>query len=158
MRNPTPRTFGSPGNRKNKAGEFDILTANKMLPLVKRISMDIAEAKTKRQSLEKELNQLDSFRKELTWEARQRRYRVMDELGHCETSIEEVSHELQQLGVSVIDDKQGRIAFPTHINNKPACFTWQAPEERVMYWNYVGEEMRRPVPADWQESVAHSKQ
>ena len=60
--------------------------------------------------------------------------------------------ELSALGVSLSDDETGEVDFPTKINGKSAAFTWKLGEEAVRFWRYSGEEQRRPIPADWDQS------
>ncbi|QVL32831.1 DUF2203 family protein [Telmatocola sphagniphila] len=152
MKNPSQRTFGSFSNKNRKTAEFDIQTANRMLPLVKQIAQDMSANSLRRCKLQRELNQLDAFRRELTWESRSRRYRIVEELGTCDSEMKSAMQELKQLGISVVDDTHSRIGFPTNINNRPAYFTWQPPEEQVQFWNYRDEEARRPIPSDWLET------
>jgi hypothetical protein len=148
------RASESAGKPKKKLASIDLSTARQMLPLVRSIVRDIVDQRRRLADLTTEQNLLDSERRSLTWESRQRRYAVSDERSRTEQSYTTAVGELNGLGVSLADADAGRVDFPTRINGRPAAFTWQSDEATVGYWRYAGEEMRRPIPADWQPGTA----
>ena len=142
------------GKPKKKPGAIDLPTARQMLPLVRSIVHDIVDQKRRLGDLANEQQTLDLERRNLTWEARRRRYLVTEEVTQAERNIATAVGELKQLGVSLEDPDAGRVDFPTRINGRPAAFSWQVGEEAVGYWRYAEEELRRPIPADWQPGTA----
>jgi hypothetical protein len=148
------RASESAGKPKKKPVSIDLSTARQMLPLVRSIVRDIVDQKQKLTDLTNEQNLLDSERRSLTWESRRRRYLVSDERSRTEQSYTNAMGELDGLGVSLADADAGRVDFPTRINGRPAAFTWEVNEATVGFWKYVGEEDRRPIPADWQPGTA----
>ena len=80
---------------------------------------------------------------------RDRRYKIHEEISATEKALNAAVNELNELGVALLDRDQGRVAFPTRINGRPAMFSWQLDEENVAHWSYEEEEVRRPIPPDW---------
>lgn len=149
MKNSSKKMFGASANKPRQSSEFDLRTANTMLPLVKSIAKDLVGAKGRRATVEKELTVLEEYRRDLTWESRKRRYQLMDELGTIEQQVQSAVQELKSLGLKCETELGLDISFPTRINDRPAVFSWRDPEENVMFWHYAGEESRRNVPAEW---------
>ena len=148
------RASESAGKPRKKPTIIDLSTARQMLPLVRIIVRDIVDQQRRLSDLTTEQNLLDSERRNLNWESRQRRYAVSDERSRAEQSYNTAVGELTGLGVSLDDPESGRVDFPTRINGRPAAFTWQVDETTVGFWRYAGEETRRPIPADWQPGTA----
>ena len=86
---------------------------------------------------------------DLVWAERDRRYRIHEEISAAEKALKTAVNELGELGISLLDRDNGRVAFPTRINGRPAVFSWQPGEDNLNYWSYEEEEIRRPIPADW---------
>jgi hypothetical protein len=143
-----------PGKPKRKAGAIDLSTARQMLPLVRSIVTDIIDQKRRLADLSHEQDILDRERRSLTWESRRRRYAVTDEVSQTERNFTTAVGELSRLGVTLVDPDAGRVDFPTRINGRPAAFSWQVGEEGVGYWRYAEEDLRRPIPTDWQHGTA----
>jgi hypothetical protein len=154
MSGPSQRATGPTGQPKRKQNTIDLPTARQMLPLVQSIVKDLVDTRSKLTHLSGEQDVLDRERRSLTWESRQRRYSVADELNTASKAYTAALGELTQLGVSLVDDAAGSVEFPTRINGRPAAFSWQMGEDGVRYWRYAGEEQRRPIPTDWQQGTA----
>ncbi len=120
MAGSSKRTSDSAGKQKRKPGSIDLNTARQMLPLVRSIVTDLVDTKAKLQTLTKEQGVLEQERRHLTWESRQRRYALTDELVQTESQYSSVLNELNQLGVAVVDPVVGMVDFPTRINGRPA--------------------------------------
>jgi hypothetical protein len=148
------RASESAGKPKRKPATIDLSTARQMLPLVRSIVRDIVDQRRRLADLTQEQDVLDRERRSLTWESRQRRYTLSDERSRTEKNYATAIGELNELGVSLIDADAGRVDFPTRINGRAAAFSWQSDEEAVGFWRYAGEEMRRPIPTDWQPGTA----
>ncbi|MBL8865127.1 MAG: DUF2203 family protein [Gemmataceae bacterium] len=139
---------------KRKVANLDLTTARRMLPLVRSIVTDIVTTAEQIQTLAPEQATLDEYRRSLTWASRERRYAVTDAIANAERSLDGAVRELDTLGVSLVDGRQGQVDFPTRINGRPAAYSWRLGEEALDYWRYAGEENRRPIPAEWQHGVS----
>src|SRR5437016_210997 len=115
----------SKGDRATGAPEtpevaYSLKTVQKMLPLVGRIVDDIKSRQHALQQLEPEQQRLDRQRRDLTWPERKRRYQLQEEVTRAERALAEVRDELAGLHVALLDDDQGRVGFPTMVNNRRA--------------------------------------
>ena len=149
--NSSPNRASNPAGRpRRKDVSLDYVTASQMLPLVRGIATDIVAAHHKLAELAPEQESLDRNRRALTWDKRQRRYTIGDEIATTEKVLAGAVSELDALGLRLSDDGCGAVDFPTRINGRPAAFSWQVGEDRLGYWRYTGEDLRRPIPTDWQ--------
>ena len=48
---------------------------------------------------------------------------------------------------------EGRVGFPTIVNEQPAFFSWRHGEDGVHYWHFLEHTTRRPIPASWTKSA-----
>jgi hypothetical protein len=148
--NSSPNRASNPAGRpRRKDVSLDYATASQMLPLVRGIALDIVAAHKKLAELAPEQEKLDRNRRSLTWDMRQRRYAIADEIVGTEKVLAGAVSELDALGLRLADDGAGAVDFPTRINGRPAAFSWHLGEDRLGYWRYTGEELRRPIPSDW---------
>jgi len=150
MSNTPKRAGNTAGKSRRKELVLDLPTARQMLPLVKSIVMDIVAGRTAIGKLTPEQERLDRHRRDLVWQERQRRYQVGEEINAAEKSLSAAVVELTTLGVNLINEDDGEVDFPTRINGRSAAFSWRLGEDRLDHWHYSGEELRRPIPADWQ--------
>lgn len=144
------RASNSAGKSKRKTVSLDYTTASQMIPLVRGIVTDIVAASRKLAELAPEQESLDRNRRALTWEKRQRRYTIGDEIANVERALAGAVSELDSLGLGLADRTAGAVDFPTRINGRPAAFAWNLGEDQLGFWRYTGEDLRRPIPADWQ--------
>jgi len=150
----------SPNRASNPAGKprrkdvtLDLTTARQMLPLVRSIVADIVGIRQSLTRLAPEQARLDRHRRDLSWMERERRYQVIEEVGTAERNLASAVGELSELGLNLVDDEAGAVDFPTRINNRQAAFSWKLGEDAVGFWHYAGEELRRPIPADWEHGA-----
>jgi hypothetical protein len=155
MKNSSKRASGSPSNQPRKRREFDLGTANRMLPLVRSILTEIANLSERKASISKQLNVLDEFRQDLTWASRQKRYQLQDDVRQCETALENAADELKSLGVKLQAEPEWAIQFPTRVNDRPAYFVWKNTQEKISIWQFSGEALVRPVPPGWYVSIGN---
>jgi len=149
----TPNRAGSPANKsRRKEAVLDLPTARQMLPLVRSIVSDIVSTRIALNKLTPEQERLERHRRDLVWQERARRYQVGEEVNAAEKSLVAAVTELKTLGVSLVNDEAGEVDFPTKINGRSAAFSWRLGEDFLDHWHYSGEELRRPIPADWQLS------
>ena len=153
MSNIPNRASNSAGKTRRKEAVLDLPTARQMLPLVKSIVSDIVVTRIALTKLAPEQERLERHRRDLVWQERERRYQIGEEINAAEKSLTAAVTELNTLGVSLISDEAGEVDFPTKINGRQAAFCWRLGEERLDHWHYSGEELRRPIPADWQLSA-----
>jgi hypothetical protein len=143
------RTSGA----SEKAGRRDVvlpwITARRMLPLVRRIVDEIRSLHRRVGEMMLEKAILDKRRRSLAWPDRSRRYRLGEEIAAAECGLEEARAELADLGLTLQDADDGRVGFPTRVNDRPAFFSWQPSEETVQFWHFAEEAVRRPVPLSW---------
>jgi hypothetical protein len=150
----TPNRASNPaGKSRRKDITLDLPTARQMLPLVRSIVADIRSSRQAIDQLTPEQERLDRHRRDLVWQERQRRYQVSEEIAAAEKSLTTALTELNGLGVSLLDASSGEVDFPTRINGRPAAFTWRLGDDGVRHWHYSGEDARRPIPADWDQSA-----
>lgn len=134
---------------------FELPAVIKMLPLVRQIAGDLSEAHVELRRLRVECRQLDRDRHNLAWPERQRRYALHDSIHAAERRVKGLAHELDGLGVSVVDSKAVQLGFPTIVNGKLAFFSWLPGEETVSFWHYDRDgDRRRPVPEAWYQPLA----
>lgn len=149
MNDSPKRAFGSSSKSRRKDVNLDLQTARQMLPLVRSIVRDIVDTRSELTKLHPEKDSLEKQRRELDWQARERRYHLSEEIAAVETAYKQAMGELRDLGLALVDGQTGCVAFPTRINGRPAVFTWQPGEENVVFWNYEEEDTRRPIPNEW---------
>jgi hypothetical protein len=139
-----------PGRRETL---FNLATAQRMLPLVRRIVADLLHQQQCLVQLLPEQDRLDRQRRTLSWPDRARRYQVQEEIAAANQHLQEALVELANLGVALVNAQDGRVGFPTVVNRRPAYFSWRAGEEELRYWHYPDESARRPIPANWVKSA-----
>jgi hypothetical protein len=154
MSNTPNRASNSAGKPRKKEVTLDLSTARQMLPLVKSIVSDLVTSRRALNKLAPEQQRLDRQRRELVWQERQRRYQVADEIVAAEKAWSKALGELNELGITLVDDELGEVDFPTKVNGRTAAFSWIAGEEALRHWHYADEESRRPIPSDWDKAGA----
>ncbi len=154
MSNTPNRASNSAGKPRKKEVTLDLSTARQMLPLVKSIVSDLVTSRRALNTLAPEQQRLDRQRRELVWQERQRRYQVADEIVAAEKAWSKALGELNELGITLVDDELGEVDFPTKVNGRTAAFSWIAGEEALRHWHYADEESRRPIPSDWDKAGA----
>jgi hypothetical protein len=127
----------------------DLTSARRKLPLVESIVRDIVGTRKRLAELTAERETLDSFRRELTWASRSRRYAVTEEAVLVESNLTTAVGELSELGVALVDADAGAVEFPTKVNGQPAALSWRLGEDEVRYWRPAGDTTRRPIPVEW---------
>jgi hypothetical protein len=152
MNGSSNRASTSAEKPKQKPANLDLRTARRMLPLVRSIVTDIVNTAEQLNTLAPEQATLDEYRRSLTWASRERRYAVHDAIANAERNLTGAVRELDSLGVALVDSNQGQVDFPTRINGRAAAYSWRLGEDALGYWRYAGEDQRRPIPAEWQQS------
>ena len=149
--NNTPNRASNPAPKpRRKDAAIDLGTARAMLPLVRGILDDLREQTQLLADLAPEQDRLERHRRDLSWQERQRRYAIQDEVARIERRVAGVAAELDGLGVTLVDALGGEVDFPARINGRNAAFSYVAGEAALSHWHYLGESVRRPIPSDWQ--------
>jgi hypothetical protein len=124
-----------------------------MLPLVKRIVADVLSCRQRLAQLEPERARLDRARHHLSWPERSRRYEIADELTAAAHELRTTCAELENLGVVLLHARSGMVGFPTIVNNRSAYFSWLPGEEKLNFWCFADDTIRRPVPEAWTKAM-----
>jgi hypothetical protein len=140
---------GAPEKPGRRDRVMNLITAQRMLPLVKRIIADILAQQQRLGLLHPEQDRLDRHKRALAWPQRQRRYQVREDITAAEHDLEGALVELQELGVVLLDPEVGRVGFPTVVNDKAAFFSWQPGAEDIQGWHFPHESKWRPIPPAW---------
>jgi hypothetical protein len=140
---------GAPERAGSGEVSFNLTTVRNMLPLVQRVVADISHYQRELDRLLPEQDRLDRQRRDLSWPERARRYQVREEAAAADRNLQEAHAELANLGVVLLDVDEGRVGFPTVVNNRRAFFSWRRGEDEVKYWHFNDEMTRRPIPAAW---------
>lgn len=149
--NSSPNRASNPaGKPRRKDVNLDLATARQMLPLVRSIVTEIVDTTRRLDQLAPEQQTLEEYRRSLSWASRQRRYAIRDEMEQAGKTLAGALSELDALGLTLADAQAGGVDFPTRINGRPAAFSWRLGEDGLAFWRYSGEDLRRPIPADWQ--------
>lgn len=155
---------GSKGYQASDAGEkpdrdevvLNLKTVQKMLPLVRRIVDDYVNCQQALARLEPEVEILDYKRRTLAWPARQRRYRLKEDVAQAESGLAAAREELELLGLVLLDTQIARIGFPTLVNNRRAYFSWEPGDDGLHSWHFADEAQCRSIPPAWLEEIALS--
>lgn len=144
----------APETPDNGETVLSLKTVHKMLPLVRQIASDIVARHNALAKIQPEEERLDRKRHSLDWPLRRRRYQVKEEIANAEKELEMLLAELRELGVVCLDEVEGRVGFPTLVNNRRAFFSWIAVEKELKSWRFADEEIDRPIPASWLKELA----
>lgn len=134
---------------------FTVSVANRTLPLVRSIAIDVVtefarmkEASRERRALEVEAG-VDGRKSADRDEARARLDELKSEVNERSARIDGYIRELEELGVEVRDLERGQIEFPAERHSRAIWLCWQVGETTVGQWRADGESFgdRRPVPA-----------
>lgn len=143
---------------KPERGEtnLSLKTVQRMLPLVQRIADDILANQRTLGRLQPQEEALDRHKRELTWPERQRRYQIQDDLAQADHRLQDSLTELRELGLVLLDGDEGRVGFPTVVNNRRAYFSWHPGEDGPHTWQFADEDVTRPIPQAWLKEISYS--
>jgi len=131
---------------------LSLSTARRMLPLVQQIVADILHNQRLLTQLTPERDKLDGERRLLDWPQRQRRYQLREDIAAADRNLHEALAEFEGLGLTLVIPQDGLVGFPTVVNGRKAFFSWKPGEDSLKYWHFVGDSVRRKIPAGWVES------
>jgi hypothetical protein len=136
---------------------LSLRTVQKMLPLVQKIAQDVVDAHRDIAQLHPDEARLDRERHSLDWPGRKKRYEVKEAVAKAQKQLDFALAELRELGLVMLDEFDGRVGFPTLVNNRKAYFSWHLGEERLQHWRFADEEVDRPIPAPWLKELSFAK-
>ena len=136
---------------------LSLKTVHKMLPLVQQIANDIVNSHRAIVRLQPEEVRLDQQRHSLDWPSRNRRYEVKEEIAKAEKEREVALVELRNLGVVLLSELEGRIGFPTMVNNRRAYFSWRLGDDGLQTWRFADEDVDRSIPPSWLKELSFAK-
>jgi hypothetical protein len=136
---------------------LSLKTVHKMLPLVSRIVAEVLNRHHQMAALQPKEDRLHRERRSLDWAKRKERYLLQSDIATHDRGLQEALEELNQLSVVLLDAEEGRVGFPTLVNNRPAFFTWKPGEDGPHTWQFAEENVTRPIPAAWLQEVVGSK-
>jgi hypothetical protein len=143
------RTSGAFEKSRGPSATFTWQKAQRMLPLVRHIVGDVVQLQQQLARMQTEKEHLDENRRSLAWPGRSRRYHLQEEIAAAEQNLRVVLGELEGLGVVLVAADEGRIGFPTQVNNRPAFFSWRPGDETLAHWHFADDETRQPIPESW---------
>jgi hypothetical protein len=56
----------------------------------------------------------------------------------------------------LLDNEQGRVGFPTMVNDRRAYFSWHTGEDGLHSWQFADEDVTRPIPLAWLKEISFS--
>ena len=128
---------------------LNLRTVQKMLPYVQSIVSELTDRRRLLTELHPEQGRLERKKRHLPGKnaklATASRTKSPSRIAASRTS----SMSSASLGVVVLDVDEGRIGFPTMVNNRPAYFTWTPGEEGLHSWQFAEENVPRPIPFAW---------
>jgi hypothetical protein len=135
---------------------LNLKTVHKMLPLVRGIVADLLDRHHHIAALQPQEARLHRQRRSLDWAQRKQRYLLQSDIATHDSGMQDALEELNQLGVVLLDAEEGRVGFPTLVNNRPAFFTWRPGEDGPHTWQFAEENVARPIPAAWLQEISLS--
>jgi len=135
---------------------LNLKTVQKMLPLVEHILSEVLARRRRIDQLAPEQDNLDRFRLDLSWPERQRRYALQEETASHERELSTAMEELTNLGVVLLSPTEGRVGFPTRVNDRAAFFSWQPGDEGLRNWHFAEETTPRPIPQSWLKEISYT--
>jgi hypothetical protein len=153
MTGPTEnRTSGAFEKSRGASATFTWHKAQRMVPLVRHVVGDIVQLQQRLARMQVEKDHLDENRRSLAWPGRSRRYQLQEEIAAEEQHLRGALAELEGLGVVLVAADEGRVGFPTTVNNRPAFFSWRPGEETLAHWHFADDSTRQPIPESWTKS------
>lgn len=126
---------------------FTVDTANRTLPLVRRIVSDAVRDYWRWQDKVRQYEQVAASRAvDAPNEDAERLERETAQLAH---DIDGYVAEIRELGVEFKGFDTGLVDFPAEMDGRPVLLCWQLGEESVLYWHEedAGFAGRQPLPS-----------
>lgn len=117
---------------------FSLIEANRALPLVKRIAVDLVRTHTEARALHSQLARKLDRAVRLEIEAR---------LDRVVTTLQSYVDELTDIGVDLKDYQLGLVDFISFHQGRDVCLCWKLGEEQITHWHELDEgfQSRQPV-------------
>lgn len=124
---------------------FTVAEANRAIPLVRRIVIDIVREYARLNELHRECRKYDAEGDSgRTEELRGQYALVTDRLSALREELEEIGCELKDYSVGLVD-------FPARVDNRDILLCWMLGEERIAHWHEsdAGFTGRQPIDNEW---------
>jgi hypothetical protein len=127
------------------AAKFTIETANRTLPLLRRIVSDAVRDYWRWQETVREYEAVAAGRR--IDQPDDEADRLERETQRLARDIDGYIAEIRQLGVEIKGIDSGLVDFPAEVDGRPVLLCWQLGEESVQYWHEedAGFAGRQPV-------------
>ncbi len=124
---------------------FTVESANRTLPLVRRIVEDIVRQHRLWREKILELDLIASTTK--ADDPRERAEQLEREAQALSREIDGYQHELEELGIELKDRRLGLVDFASEMNGRPVLLCWRLGEPEVQFWHEVdaGYAGRQPL-------------
>lgn len=121
-------------------GDFTPGSATKMLPLVRRIAMEMLELNRCISNQREQIRGIDELPQTIAHADYQDELAdIRSSLREAEERFEDCRRELAELGLETHLPFDGAIDFPSVLNRRRVQLCWLPDEERVEYWHEVGQ-------------------
>lgn len=128
---------------------FDVLSAERTLPLVSRVVRDLTAA----HATLSHLAILDRFVAFVAGrepnEPAQKAAHIAAEYEEAASAVLHLSGELRMIGAAGCDLVRGVVDFPTIVNESLAYLVYCLGDSGVQYWRYRDQKQLRPIPESW---------
>jgi hypothetical protein len=130
-----------------KSRTFTVREANQTLPLVRRITEDIARDYAELSACASEYKRLRA-EQERDETLEERLNELKHRMGSLSDQIDEFVHELTEIGCEMKDLEKGLVDFPSRMDGRLVFLCWCHGEEQVEHWHELtgGFAGRRPLP------------
>jgi hypothetical protein len=117
---------------------FTLESANKTLPLVKRIVSDVVKTHEKTVVLQNQLELAENSKDTAA---------VQNELTRTAQQLQAFAAELTEIGCEVKDYKTGLIDFVGQHQGRDVCLCWHLGEDSIHFWHEItaGFAGRKPI-------------
>ena len=139
--------------------KFLLSEAEGMGPLVRSILADVADAVAERMEAQRLVKRSESLRGDRDYANRLRYQEAVQEVERASQRIARCGHELEEIGVELVDAEDGIAGFPFRWSRnsnsrkvRKAFFLLKLsddPSIGIQAWRFSGEREERRVPPHW---------
>ncbi|MFO0948164.1 MAG: DUF2203 family protein [Planctomycetota bacterium] len=139
--------------------EFVLNEAKAMVPLVRHALQDLTGTYSTMLWYRRMVKSLDGCQMSADYSRRRQLHQARHELQVAEKRVQEVTEELEDLGVVILDPVTGMVGFPFFWSPnagskrvRRAMFLLKlcdAPEKGINSWRFLGESVEHEVPSHW---------
>jgi hypothetical protein len=132
---------------------YDVPSAQESCVLVRRVVADLLATRVR---LTHEECQLRGPADVASPSEKINRRRRLDRIAALRSEVSELTAELEQIGVKLLNSGTGLVGFPTIVNGALAYLLYRHEDDALRFWRYRDERKQRPIPTSWfAEALAH---